>query len=181
MSHEEAIARIWEMFEETAQRSRETDRKLDRLERTVERTSKIVGDLGNRLGEFVEYSMKPDLVRIFRERGLDVHDLCRDLTGEHNGFAAQVDLLVFNDDVCVAVEVKSKLKVEDVDRHVERMEHFRELFPRFASPRILGAIAAVVLPPDVAKYAYRRGFFVIGPKGESVEILNDLDFEPAEW
>ena len=174
MSNEEAIEEIWEMFRETDRRFKETDRKL-------EETTKAIGELGNRLGQFVEYSIKPALVRLFRQRGIEVHEVHRDVEGERNGVAAQVDLLVVDEDVCVVVEVKSKLTTEDVDNHVDRMGRFKRVFPRYDDARALGAVAAMVLPDDVAKYAYRRGFFVITSKGEDVVILNDEDFTPAEW
>lgn len=174
MSHEEAIKEIWEMFEETDRRMRETDRKL-------KETTKAIGELGNRLGEFVEYSIKPALVRLFRERGIEVHETHRDVSGERGGVAAQVDLLVVDEDVCVVVEAKTKLAVEHIDQHIERMEKFKRVFPRYADTRAMGAVAATVLPDDVATYAYRKGLFVIAPKGEDVEILNDEDFQPAVW
>ena len=188
MSTEEAIEEIWEMFRETDRRMKETDRrmqetdrKMQETDRKLQETLKAVGDLGNRLGEFVEHSIKPALVRLFRERGIEVHEVHRDVYGERDGVSAQVDLLVVDEDVCVVVEAKSKLLVEDVDDHVERMEKFKRVFPRYADARALGAVAAIVLPEDVAKYAYRRGFFVLTAKGEDVVILNDEDFTPAEW
>lgn len=185
MSTEETIEEIWEMFRETDRRFKETDHKFEqtdrKFERKLEETMQIIGQLGNRLGEFVEYAIKPALVRLFRERGIEVHEVHRDVYGERDDLATQVDLLVVDEDVCVVVEAKSKLGVEDVDGHIERMEKFKRIFPRYADTRALGAVAAMVLPDDVARYAYRKGFFVITSKGEDVEILNDADFEPVAW
>jgi hypothetical protein len=45
----------------------------------------------------------------------------------------------------------------------------------------LGAVAAFVIPPDVASYAYRRGLFVIAQSGKDLVILNDSKFQPKAW
>jgi hypothetical protein len=95
--------------------------------------------------------------------------------------AAQIDLLVLNGDSCVVVEIKSSLSVDDVNEHLEHMEKFKPLFPEYADKKAYGAVAAMVIPDDVAKYAYCKGFFVIAQKGDMAVILNDGKFRPAAW
>ena len=186
---------VWEMFREIAKRFEETDPKFketDRqfketnlqfkeTDRKIQQTNEAIGRLGNRLGEFVEGLIKPAVVRLFQQRGIEVHEVHRDLSGERDGVATQVDLLVVNDSVCVVVEVKSRLGVDDVNEHLERMAKFKRVFPRYGDTQAHGAVAAMVIPNDVASYAYRKGFFVIGQKGETVEILNDAKFRPVAW
>jgi hypothetical protein len=46
---------------------------------------------------------------------------------------------------------------------------------------LLGAVAAMVIPSDVARYAYRQGLFVIAQSGEDLAILNDDKFKPRAW
>jgi hypothetical protein len=38
-----------------------------------------------------------------------------------------------------------------------------------------------VVNEEVARYAYRRGLFVLAQSGESVIILNDAQFQPQVW
>jgi hypothetical protein len=45
----------------------------------------------------------------------------------------------------------------------------------------MGAVAGMVVPDDVAKYAYRRGFFVLAQNGDSILIRNDAKFNPTQW
>ncbi len=42
----------------------------------------------------------------------------------------------------------------------------------------MGAVAAMVIPRDVARYAYRKGLFVMAQSGDVMTILNDEKFEP---
>jgi hypothetical protein len=95
--------------------------------------------------------------------------------------ATEIDLLVINGDSCVLVEVKSNLSIDDVNEHFERMEKFKPLFPEYANKKAFGAVAGMVISENVAKYAYRKGFFVIGQAGDSVRILNDQKFQPITW
>jgi hypothetical protein len=166
---------------ETDRKMRETDRKMRETDRKLARIGEQIGGLGNRLGEFVEGVVRPGLVRLFRERGLDVHRALHDVGGDKNGVALQVDILVANDVDAVAVEVKSKLSSEDVDEHLERLGKFKTLFPEFASKRLLGAVAAMVIPDDAAAYAGKRGLFVIGQQGDDAVLLNAKGFEPRAW
>jgi hypothetical protein len=75
--------------------------------------------------------------------------------------------------------------VDDVNEHIERMGKFKPLFPEYASKKAYGAVAAMVIPmvipDDVANYAYRKGFFIIAQKGEMAVMLNDDKFRPLAW
>jgi hypothetical protein len=172
-------------FQETDRKFQETDRLLreqaQETDRKLKAVTTTIGDLGNRLGEFVEGLVKPALVRLFRERGIEVHEVYPDVEVDRHDEGLEIDLLVVNDAEAVLVEVKSKLTQADVDDHVERLGKFKRLMPRYAGVRALGAVAAMVVPREVGRYAYRQGLFVLAQAGESVVILNDAKFQPKAW
>lgn len=172
---------VRKMFAETDRRQQETALQMKETDLKLKELGKHIGGLGGRLGDFVEWTIKPGLVRIFKGRGIGVCETLRDLESERNGEATQVDLLVVNDTEAVVVEVKSRLEARDVDEHLERLEKFKRLFPRYSDARLMGAVAAVVLPSDSIRYAERKGLFVIGQKGEDAAILNTEGFEPKTW
>jgi hypothetical protein len=140
-----------------------------------------LGKLGNRLGEFVEWQVRPAAVRLFQERGIDVTELSSDLSVQRGDEGLEIDLLVVNGSEAIAIEVKSKLTQADVDEHLERLDKFKRLLPRYQSLKILGAVAAMVTPKEVASYAYRQGLFVIAQSGDNLVILNDQKFKPKAW
>jgi hypothetical protein len=179
-------------FQETDRKFQETDRKFqetDRLlrerslaaDRRLERLDNQLGKLGNRLGEFVEGLVRPAVVRLFQARGLAVREVYPEVEVDQGEEGIEIDLLVVNGAEAVLVEVKSKLTKADVDEHIERLSKFKRLLPRYADVRALGAVAAMVVPRDVARYAYRQGLFVLAQSGESVVILNDAQFQPKVW
>jgi len=183
--------------QEADKRSQEADRRHQKAEREFEEIrqlfkqaekrskelEKSIGRLGNRLGEFVEGFVAPAAVRLFRDRKIEITGISRDI--ERNNpklnLATQIDLLAVNGDTCVLIEVKSNLSIDDVNDHWERMAKFKPLFPEYVKYKVYGALAGMVIPQNVGRYAYRKGFFVIGQTANSVKILNDEEFKPVEW
>jgi hypothetical protein len=167
--------------QELDRRFQETDRQFKETDRKVKEVSQAIGRLGNRLGEFVEEMVRPAVVGLFQERGIAVHEVHRRTFAERDGDAMEVDLLVVNDTDVVVIEVKSELTVADVNEHLERLARFKKLFPHYRAFKVMGAVAAMVTPDDTARYAYRKGLFVLGQSGDTVTIRNDAAFKPAEW
>jgi len=181
---------IWRLFRETDLKMQETDRQLKEnarqqkeTDRQIKAMSKKIGELGNRLGEFVEAFVEPSIVRLFQERGVDITAVMRDVKAKNPklNLAMEIDLFAINGDSCVLVEVKSNLSIDDVNEHLERMDKFKTLFPIYKDYKVLGAITGMVIPENVARYAYKKGFFVIAQKGDSAVILNDNKFQPTTW
>ncbi|WP_341328161.1 DUF3782 domain-containing protein [Methylotuvimicrobium sp. KM2] len=169
---------VWEMFREVARRLEETDRKFQNTERLVKEVSKSIGDLGNRLGDFVQEMVRPALVNLFRERSIDVHEVHPNVYAERNGESAEIDLLVVNEQTAIAMECKSQMSIDDVNEHLNRLEKLKRLLPKYRDVELMGAVAAMVMPNDVARYAYRKGLYVLAQSGDTVLIRNNGKFSP---
>ena len=193
---------VWELLREVARRSDETDRQMketaaqmketDRkmqetaaqmkdTDRKVKEMTASIGRLGNRLGEFVEEMVRPAAVRLFQQRGIAVHQVFPRAYAERDGDAMEIDLLVVNGTDAILIEAKSALGVQDVNDHLDRLGRFKKLFPQYRDFQAMGAVAAMVVSDDAARYAYRKGLFVLGQSGDTVTIRNDAAFQPAVW
>jgi hypothetical protein len=161
--------------------SEKTERELEKTERFLRELGKQFGDLGNRLGQFVEEMVAPALVQLLQERGIAVTQVSRRTSSKRKGAAMEVDLLAVNDTDVVAVEVKSRLSDDDVRRQLERLGKFKMAFPQYRGYRVLGAVAAMVVPDEIGRQAQDAGLFVLAPSGEAMRILNDEAFEPKAW
>jgi hypothetical protein len=159
----------------------ETDRILNKLSADVKEVSRSVGRLSNRLGEFVEEAVRPSAVRLFRERGIDVHEVHQNVTSDREGSAFEIDLLVVNNQDVVAIECKSNLSIDDVNEHLERLEKIKRFLPDHVNKRISGAVAGMVIPANVATYAIKKGLYVIGQNGEHLELRNEKSFTAKTW
>jgi RecB family endonuclease NucS len=142
-----------------------------------------MGDVSGRLGEFVEEMVKPAAVRLFRDRGLDVHQVSKNLVAysDSGQFESEIDLLVVNKATAIAIECKSKLSIDDVKEHLERLDRFKQHFPQYGDYQVLGAVAAMVIPDEVGRYAYQKGLFVMAQNGQAILIKNDGKFNPKMW
>jgi hypothetical protein len=178
---------LTEKFQKTDRKFQETDRllteKFQETDKKIKEVSKQIGDLGGRLGEFVEEMVRPAVVRLFQQRGLRVHEAISDIRAydDNGNFKLQLDILVINQNEAIAVECKSKCSEDDVNEHIERLGKMKEFLPRYAEYNISGAIASMVMPEDVGKYAYRKGLYVLVQNGDIVEIKNDDKFKPRLW
>jgi hypothetical protein len=175
------VAELAIQSKETDRKFQETDRKFQETRELLDRLSRRFGDLGNRLGEFVEAMVEPALVDLFRARGLDVSEVHRRVTSHRGGEAIEIDLLVVDGDTAVAVECKSRLTKEEVEHHVERMNKFKRLLPKYADMRIHGAVAGMVVDEDAIQAAKSAGLWILAQSGETVALRNDPDFTPRVW
>jgi len=184
-SRREMEAAIAQSRQETEANRREIDRRMeDQWQRSLARSEALdrkLGWLSDRVGEFAEGMVIPAVKGLFKKRGIPVHGVARDFSRQYDGHAAQFDLLVVNVDHVVAVEVKSRVKTQDVTDHIDRMTRFKGFFPEYRTYKIMAAITGMTVDEDAARYAYRQGLFVLVQSGETVRIANDEKFNPKLW
>jgi len=169
------------LFRETDRKFQETDREFRETRELLDRLSHRFGDLGDRLGEFFEEMVLPALVNLFRARGLDVSEVHRRVTSHRGGERIEIALLVTDSDVAMALKCRSHLTREEVERHVERMNKFKRLLPKYADMRIQGAVAGMVVDEDAIQAAQAAGLWVLAQSGETAALKNSPDFAPRMW
>lgn len=132
-------------------------------------------------GRFVESIVSAGVEKMFKERGIEVEYVSTRVRYNKNGEKGELDILVENKEYVVPISVKSTLKKDDVDNHIHFLTRFKYFFPRFKDSKVIGAVAGIVIDEGIDKYAYRKGLFIIAPKGEIAKILNDKKFKPKIW
>jgi len=180
------VQEVWALFREVARRQEETARRQEETDREIKETTRGIKDLRElftgQWGKLVESLVEPSVLKLFQERGIQVIDTAQRLKTTRNGEQMEIDILATNEDSVIAVEVKTTLKVEDVNYFLEKLERFTEFFPKYKEMRLYGAVAAIRIEEEADKYAYRRGLFVLTLSGENmVVILNDEKFKPKAW
>ncbi|MBF0310806.1 MAG: DUF3782 domain-containing protein [Magnetococcales bacterium] len=196
MSSTVTLDDVWKLFQETDRKMQETDRRMQETDRRMQETTlqlketdrlvkdvaRQVGNLSSRWGEFVEGIIAPACDTLFAQRGIPVHQVHPRVRAKLPGNRhMEIDLLVVDGTDAVLIEVKSRLRVEDVREHMERLTQFKEFFPRYAECRILGAVAGLVIEEEADRFASNNGLFVIVQSGESVTLANADDFIPRAW
>ncbi|MCL2319672.1 MAG: hypothetical protein FWC45_06275, partial [Treponema sp.] len=138
-----------------------------------------------RFGELAEHLVAPSIMEKFNERNFHFNVRSQDIEirepGNPNVYA-EIDILLENGDIAIAVEVKAKPKQADVDEHIERMEILRRAADRRGDRRkYQGAIAGAIMTKSVHDYALQKGFYVIEQTGDTVRIEIPEGFKPREW
>ncbi len=173
---------VLELFEETSKRFIETDKRIEKISKDL---SKKIADLGDTLGRFAEEQVKTDLVDKFNKWGIPVHAMATHFVqrDSKNDFVYEVDILIYNTEFVVAIEVKNTLRKEHVDEHIERMKKLQEYpLPDTKGKKILAGVAGMIVGDGVDNYAENKGLFVIKPSGDTVKIVNNRKtFKPKEW
>jgi hypothetical protein len=155
------------------------------MKESSKRLDKQLGKLGNRFGEMVEYMIVPNLVAKFKELGFVFEKTHRDTVIEdsEHGIFTEIDAFLENGDKVMIVEVKNKATTENVREHIRRMEKLRAYANLHGDTRqYLGAIAGVVMIKTVKEYAFKNGFYVIEPSGDTFKITPPKgDYKPKVW
>ena len=201
---------IWSILRELSSSQRETDRRLQETgrliretrqalmesgietDRQMQETDRRLHDTDRRLryldelfngqwGKLMEALVKGDLIPLLNRRSIAVHHVSTNLERTYGGRTWEIDILAVNSDELVAVEVKTTLKVRDVDRFLDTLRNFTLLMPEYASRAVYGAVAYLKADEAADTYADRQGVFVIRATGSSASITNREDFRPRTF
>ncbi|MDR2608145.1 MAG: hypothetical protein LBC57_07110 [Treponema sp.] len=173
-----------EQMKETDKQIKETARRQEETARQMKETDKRVGELTNRFGDMVEYMVLPNLVTKFEDLHFTFTKANRtEIKDREHDIFTEVDALLENGRLVMAVEIKTKPNINDIDDHITRMEKLRTYADLHDDKRIyLGAVAGVVFGESEKTYALKKGFYVIEPSGETFKITEPKDkYHPREW
>ena len=175
---------IWALLREIAESQKETDRRMQETDRRMKETDKKIGDLGNRFGELAEHLVAPNIKEKFKSLNLIFEYVSRDhILGDYSGNRyAEIDIILENYEMVMAIEVKSKPDINDVNKHISRMEILRARMEILNDKRKLrGSIAGAIMTNDVRNYIHKKGFYSIEQSGDTVKINEPEGFTPREW
>ena len=170
------------LMQETARRMQESDRRMQetdrRMQETDQRINKITGDWGNSWGNLAESLTKAGFVKRFQEHGVKIERLIENMRTKETEF----DLIGVNGKEVVVVEVKTRLRVEDVPKFVQKMQIFTEYCPEYRGKAILGGMAIFKsnTRAEVTRAVSEAGLFFIDISGDVI-IRNSKGFIPKNF
>ncbi|MDR2797906.1 MAG: hypothetical protein LBB80_06150 [Treponema sp.] len=182
--------KVWASLMELKESQRETDRQIKAMsaetDRQMRETDKRIGEITNRFGDMVEHMVVPNLVAKFQELDFTFTRVSRDIkiADEQNRVFLEVDAFLENGDKVMIVEIKTKPNTSDINDHVERMKKLRSYADvHHDRQTYLGAVAGVVISDSVKTYAFKNGFYVLEPSGETFTITEPKaqGYTPKEW
>ena len=163
---------------ELREAQKETDRQLKETDRQLKETDRR---FNSQWGKLIESLVEGDLVRRFSEWGIPVKDTSQRVKKTFLGKQYEFDIVAHDGKKVVVVEVKTTLKVKDVDHFIEKLKKFKEVFPRYSENTIYGAVAYITSDQHSNAYSQNKHLFVIKATGNSSSIVNKKDFVPREF
>jgi hypothetical protein len=144
----EKTAAIDDVLAITDRMSQETKAMFRKTDKQIKATNKKISDLGGHLGEIIEYITSPYLEARFKCFGIFFDTFIMEHSFEESGKGsiAAVDIFLSHGEYAVAVAVKSKPNIRDIDDHGEQTKKLRGHADRHNGHRkYRGAIADMVV------------------------------------
>ena len=179
---------------ELTKRFAETDRRLDKKFAETDREFKEIGKLlkqshnlfTTQWGKLMESLVEGDLIKLLNQKGINIKDTLKNQVGEmrytdEHGIErekpCEIDIIAKNGEEVVVVEVKTTLRVEDVDKLLDILPNFTRYLPQYSGKKVYGAVAYLQAKASSEIYAERKGLFVIRATGSSASIINGKGFK----
>ncbi|MDR2447526.1 MAG: hypothetical protein LBD58_09635 [Treponema sp.] len=175
---------IWAIIRENTHALKElresqmaTDAQIKETDKRMKETDKRSGCLSNRFGEMVAYMVMPNLVEKFEKLGFAFTKANWSvIKDKEHGIFTEVDALLENGDKVMAIEIKTKPDINDINYHIERMEKLRKYADLRGDKRIyLGAVAGAIFNDSEKGYALKQGFYMLEPSGKTFKITEPKD------
>ena len=179
--HKLRMEELERQIKENELQRKEAERRYELQKKDTDRR---MGYLSNRFGELAEHLVGPSIMEKFNELGFHFTERGSvEITEPGDPIVyAEIDILLGNGDIAIAVEVKSKPKQSDIDDHLNRMKILRRAGDRHYDKRkFRGAIAGAIMTNEVRNYAFKKGLYVIEQSGDTVRINIPDNFIPTEW
>ena len=166
-----------ERMEKHDEYMKKSNERMEKNDERMENLSRRFGNLTNRFGEIVEGLVSPNLCIKFRKYGFNFgNSATRYEISNGKKVITDIDVLLEDGDSVMAVEVKTKPTIDDISRHLWRMEQMQNYPPGATrGKKVYGAIACAVIDEDVKEATFNSGFYVICQSGDNVEILPTPD------
>jgi hypothetical protein len=182
MEKELSSADVWAMFAETDRRMQETDRRMQETDRILrekmQETDRQIKELGVRIGginDNIGYHAEQFFQDVFRRKlefGMVKYDeMVPNLAYRDKGVKIEFDIALLNGSSIALIEVKNRIHPNFVKELAEeRIEKFREFFPRYGDYNAYLGIAGFSFSDEVLEQASKYGIGIVKQVGEGVEI-----------
>lgn len=177
-----AIAELVKSQQETNKKFQETDKQIKETGLQLKETDKKVKEAINlfttQWGKLIESLVEGEIVRLFTEKGIQVDYISTRVKGRKNDSNFEFDIIAYNGNEIVVVEVKTTLKVQDVHKFRDKLTKVKIWLPKYSNHKIHGAIAFLKADEQSDTFSESKGLWVIRATGDSASIINEENFQP---
>ena len=170
-------------LKETDRQLKESKLDVDRQLKETDRRLKELDTLFNgQWGTLIEALVEGRLVKLLKERHIDIRSCSsRSVKTSKENKEYEFDIIAANGSEVVPVEVKTTMKVRDVDDFIKKLKIFKTFSPDYKNKKIYGAVAYLKAQQSSQVYAEKKGLFVIRAVGDSAFLINEKSFKPKAF
>ena len=183
-SQAETDRQIKESQAETDRQMKETDRKMKQTDKQLKELGKQIGGLGNKFGSFAEGLAYNSIKRIL-ERDFKMNEfVAPGVKVTQKGLEDEYDVLAYSNgsiDKGMIVEIKSKLKQEDIDQMKRKMKNVFTMMPDHTDKTFYGMIAYVTGHSSLKKQIIDNGWYLAHIGDEIFEMETPVGFQPKGY
>jgi len=185
-----AITELIESQKETSKQVKETSLQLMDTDKQVKETGLQLKETDKKVkealnlftsqwGKLMESLVDGEVIKLFNEKGITVLRTSTRIKGKYEGTDYEFDIIAHNGDEIVVIEVKTTLKVKDVNKHLDRLNNVKTWMSEYKNHKVIGAVAYLRADEESDTYSEGKGLYVIRATGNSASIVNNTDFKPS--
>jgi hypothetical protein len=179
------LENVWAAFLETDRRMKETDRIIKENARIQKENERIVdkqlaemrkelGYFGESQGSFAEEyffnSFKKGKKNFFGKNFNRIQKNVKPAWNNIYNIEDEYDIVMYNADSIAIIEVKFKLRKDDIEKTLRKAETFKIIFPDYKNIKVYLGLASMIFPEHIERECIKQGIAVIKQDGDKVVI-----------
>ncbi|GBU22952.1 hypothetical protein R80B4_02865 [Fibrobacteres bacterium R8-0-B4] len=189
---------------------RKTEASIDRLSETVDKLTKSMhyneintseaikkltknlndsfGGISMRLGRLTEMLVIPKIRQVMNAQGhnfddAEVNALIRGVVNGRKEDIAEVDMFLSGPDEAMAVEIKTRLRENHVQDHIDQLQNLREHeeYAEIKGKKLFGALVGITVDDKARALAKKKGLYVAEIREEEEKLLIDKPEQCRIW
>jgi len=160
-------------FQETNRQFKKTDRQLKEL-------GVQIGGIGNKFGSFTEGLAFPAMEKILKQE-FGLERISSRVKSSQDDRTLEIDVLGYSNgenNKVVVVEIKSHLRLRDIEQVLKILEEFRNFFPEYADKQLYGMIAVVDASKETLQKVLDAGLYLGRIHDNQFNLMKSRDFVP---
>ena len=157
------------IFKKNAAEFANTEKVLKELGIFAEGTNKKVEGISRTTGEIAQEFFYSSLDKDKTLGGIKFDYIDANLHNSKKGQSHEVDIFLENSNSVGIVEVKSKVRKDDIEQLKNIVAKFYQFHPNFKSYKIIPALAGKSFPKALQNQALKEGFIVLTQQGDHIE------------
>jgi len=119
---------VWRMFQETDKKFQETEKLFKETDKKIRKLDQL---FTSQWGKLVESLVEGDLIKLLKEKAIRVERTTQRAKGNYQGENFEYDIIAYNGNEIVIVEVKTTLRPDDVDDFHKKLWKAKTFMPEY--------------------------------------------------